>query len=169
MSIKNQIIGLIRELGNQRDGLVIEVRELNGRISELRHELSTTVRDRDALVTRMENRVTELEEENQNLLKRVGELNNSSVYKLQEENEALKKRVEVAEELLLNEPPATSTDKKVTATIEAWLVGHAADRLRLVWATEGYVRSINWAIAKRVNEVSVPAADGFFGPVKVTL
>lgn len=132
MSVESQIAVLLRELENQKDRLVSEVIDLqeklsncnimaaalNGYITELEEE-NKGLKASNAANAHLSQEVLNLRRENQNLLRRISELRNSSTFKLQQENEALKKRVEVAEELLLNDPPANNTEEKRTAHFES--------------------------------------------------
>ena len=234
------------ELGKYQKELV-EVRQRRDQLGIENAELHGQLRNRDTVTNALNDRITELEGENQNLLRRIGELRNSSTYKLQQENEQLRKEneelrnsserevervkdeaarvvqsisessgawaaarlqdlenklslVEQERDRLANnvtdrdswvkelrdrvkelkaknealkkgneEPPTTSTEEKGTVTIEAWLVGHAVDRLRLVWATEEYVKALHYAITKRASEANFVGDEPYFAPVKVTL
>lgn len=156
------------ELGTYQKELV-EVRQRRDQLGIENAELHGQLRNRDSMMNVLNDRITELEGENQNLLRRIGELRNSSTYKLQEENEQLRKENEALRKGN-EESPTTNTEEKGTATIEAWVIGHAVDRLRLLWATEEYVKALHYAIVKRANELKFSADDDtYFAPVKVTL
>ena len=185
------------ELGKYQKELV-EVRQRRDQLGIENAELHGQLRNLDTVMNVLNDRITELEGENQNLLRRIGELRNSSTYKLQQENEQLRKENEelknvngclsrVKDEAARavqsisespnealkkgnEESPTTSTKEKETTTIEAWLVGNAVDRLQLVWATESFIKSFQWAITKRANELNFSDDDdAYFAPVKVTL
>lgn len=170
------------EVSQRRDRLTIEnaglhgkldnreamMNVLNDRITELEDE-NKDLKASNSANAHLSQDVLKLREENQNLLRRIGELRNSSTYKLQEENEQLRKENEALKKGN-EESPTTSTEEKGTATIEAWLVGSSVDKLRLVWATEEYVNALHYTITKRANEANfVGDDDTYFAPVKVTL
>jgi regulator of replication initiation timing len=155
------------ELGKYQKELV-EVRQRRDQLGIENAELHGQLRNRDSMMNVLNDRITELEGENQNLLRRIGELSNSSTYKLQEENERLRKENEALKKGN-EESPTTNTEEKGTVTIEAWLIGSSVDKLRLVWATEEYVNALHYTITKRANKANFVGDDPYFAPVKVTL
>lgn len=179
------------ELGGYQKELV-EVRQRRDQLGIENAELHGQLRNRDSMMNVLNARITELEdenkdlkvsnvanahlsqdvlklrEENQNLLRRIGELRNSSTYKLQQENEKLRKENEALKKGN-EESPTTSTEEKITATIEAWLIGSSVDKLRLMWATEEYIKALHYAIAKRASEADFGHIGEPLVPIKVTL
>lgn len=175
----NKLQGDVKDAYQQRDKLAVEVGNLQKELVEVSQRrdrltienagLHGKLDNREAMMNALNDRITELEGENQNLLRRIGELRNSSTYKLQEENEQLRKENEALKKGN-EESPTTSTEEKRTATIEAWLVGSSVDKLRLVWATEEYVNALDYTFTKRANELNFSADDdAYFAPVKVRL
>ena len=213
--------GRLKELEEQ----LKEVTQKRDRLTVLNGELQAKLGNRDGMLVGMNDRITELEEENkdlktsnaanahlsqevlnlrvrlkeqedknkdlemanghlsqdvlklggenQNLLRRIGEVMNSSTFKLQEENEqfrkeneALRKQVQTAEELLGSPEEQYSVvsedpEGAKTVLIEAWLVGDDPDELRLMWATEKFIRK-NWKFCVRAKDQTTKYDEVYF-------
>lgn len=186
MTIEGQIKVLFQEIVSSRDRLAGEVADLqaavktrnltldnlNDRIAEIEEE-NKDLRTSNAANAHLSQEVLNLKGENQNLLRRIGELKNSSTFKLQEENEqlrkeneALRKQVQTAEELLGSPEEQYSVvsedpEGAKTVLIEAWLVGDDPDELRLMWATEKFTRK-NWKFCVRAKDQTTKYDEVYF-------